>query len=231
MRRIICTLIPCLLASIAIAQTSFDREICDITLLQTAEVKKELGVTQAQRDKMNVASRSYNSVAQKVEEKLRKGQKPTEAEKTKMRSEFQKMKSGVLDALSATQVKRLREITLQTAGLIALTDPVIASKVGLSKGQMTKIEGTLKDTYEKVGKLTQGAQAKVEKEFKDKNPKTEAEKKKLADQYRKRIDEELGKVRPQVEKLQRDGRDKIMGTLSEGQRSVWNSLLGKPFNP
>lgn len=231
MRRLLFSSLPLLLTASALAQASFDREVADITLLQTTEVKKELGVTQAQRDKMNLASKGYNTIAQKVEAKIRKGEKPSDSEKAQMRSEFAKMKSGVLDALSAKQVQRLREITLQSAGLIALTDPTVAAKVGLSKAQVSKIEGILKSTYEKVGKLTQSVQDKIEKEFKDKKPKNEAEKKKLQAEAQKRIKTELDKIRPQVEKLQRDGREGIMNTLSAGQRSVWNSILGKPFNP
>ncbi len=231
MRRIVLSVVAVSLSGFALAQTAFDREIADITLLQTKEVKAELVVTQAQRDKMNLASKSYNALASKLEEKLRKNQKPTDAEQKTMRSEFGKMRTGVLNALSANQIKRLREITLQSAGLVALTDPTISAKVGLSKAQVTKIEGILKDTYQRVGKLTEGVHDKIGKEFKDKKPKTDAEKTKLQAQVRKRIDDEVAKIRPQVERLQKEGREKIFGTLSAGQRSTWNTLLGKPFKP
>ena len=219
------------LAGIALAQTSFDKEVCDITLLQTKEVKTELKVTQVQRDKMNSVSSSYNIVAKRVEEKMRKGQEPSADDQKQMRTQFEKMRTGVLNILTPVQIKRLREISLQTAGLIALTDPTVAKKVGISGGQMTKLKGYLKDSYEQVGKLTKGVQDKVEKEFKGKNPKTDAEKRKLAEQYEKRMNEEMKKIAPKLEKIRNDGRTRIMNALSAGQRTIWNTLLGKPFNP
>ena len=219
------------LAGIAFTQTSFDKEVCDITLLQTKEVKTELKVTQVQRDKMNSASASYNIVAKRVEEKMRKGQEPSAEDQKQMRTHFDKMRTGVLNILTPVQIKRLREISLQTAGLIALTDPTVAKKVGLSGAQLTKLKGYLKDSYEQVGKLTKGVQDKVEKEFKGKNPKTDAEKRKLAEQYEKRMNEEMKKIAPKLEKIRNDGRARIMSSMSAGQRTIWNTLLGKPFNP
>lgn len=223
--------LPLFVAVSAFAQTSFDREVCDITLLQTAEVKTELKVTQTQRDRMNSASSSYNAVAKRIEDKLRKGQKPSEADQKDMRTQFDRMRTGVLDVLNAVQIKRLREISLQTAGLIALTDPAVSKKVGLTAAQLTKVKSTLKASYEQAGKVTSQVRDKIESEFKGKNPKTDAEKRKLAEQYEKRVNEEMRKIQPRLEQIRNDGRAKIMATLSAGQRTIWNSLLGKPFNP
>lgn len=219
------------LAALAMAQTSFDREVCDITLLQTKEVKQELKVTDAQRSRMNAASAGYNAVAKRVEEKMRKNQEPSEADKKQMSEQFDKMRIAVLNVLNEGQIRRLREISLQTAGLIALTDPAVIRKVGLSQAQVTKVKNYLKTSYEAAGDLTKQVQEKVAKEFKNRNPKTDAEKRKLADQYTKRMKEEMAKITPKLEKIRSDGRANIMKTLSEGQRTIWNSLLGKPFNP
>lgn len=231
MRTILSFLALPTLACAAMAQANFDKEVCDITLLQTAEVKAELKVTQTQRDKMNIASSGYNSIAKRIEDKMRKGQEPNADEKTQMRIQFDKMRTGVLNVLNIGQVKRLREISLQTAGLIALTDPAVAKKVGLSKSQVDKVGTFLKDSYSQVGKMTKAAHAKVESEFKNKNPKTDAEKRKLAEQYEKRLKQELEKIRPKLEKIQNEGRTRIINVLSAGQRIIWNDLLGKPFNP
>ncbi|MBL8060561.1 MAG: hypothetical protein JNK63_07605 [Chthonomonas sp.] len=213
------------------AQIEFDKEVCDITLLQTTEVKTELKVTQAQRAKMNSASSGYNAVAKKIEDKMRKGQQPTEAEQKQMRAAFDKMRIGVLNVLTAVQIKRLREISLQTAGLLALTDPAVTKKVGLSASQVSKVKTYLKDSYQQAGDLTEAVHKKLESEFKGKNPKTDAEKRRLAEQYQKRLREEMKKIEPKLTKIQTDGRARIMAVLSAGQRTIWNSLLGKPFNP
>ncbi len=223
-----------LFASLAVtvsAQTSFDREVINISLLQTKEVKDELKVTQAQREKMNVAARAYNVVAEKIEKKIKDGKEISNSERTAMDREYVKMRKGVMDALTAGQLQRLREISLQTVGLLALTAPPVAKRVGLSAAQSEQVLSTFESGEKQVNTIMKAVQERVMKEFKDKKPKNEAEAKALNASYEKRMASEMEKIRPRVEKIQRDSTNKIFSILSAGQRTIWNNLLGKPFNP
>jgi len=213
------------------AQAAFDREVINISLLQTKEVKDELKVTQAQRERMNVAARAYNTVAERVEKTIKDGKEVSTGDRTAMDREYVKMRKGVMDALTAVQLKRLREISLQTVGLPALTAPPVAKRVGLSSTQSNQIRSTFEVVEKQVNTLMKGVQDRVMKEFKDKKPKNETEARTLNSNYERRMTTEMEKIRPQVEKIQRDSTNKIFSILSTTQRATWNNLLGKPFNP
>lgn len=217
--------------AVVLAQTAFDREVAEIRLLQTNEVKAELKITQAQRTRMNAAAKGFNDISDKIAAKLEKGQEPTRAEQQQQEREFEKMRTGVLNVLNPTQLRRLREITLQTAGLVALTAPPVAKRLNISSAQSKRIESVFKDIGERSSRLARQVSDKIEKEFKDKKPKDDAERRRLQAQVRKRMDEEMKRIEPQVKRLQDEGRQRVFAVLTQQQRDGWNSLLGKPFNP
>ena len=217
-------------AQMAMAQATFDRQIADVTLLQVKEIKNALKVTEAQRGKMNKHADYYNGLMKTIRAKIDKGQEPSRAEQDKIMAAQRDMRGKVLNELTPTQLTRLREITLQDAGLPALADGLIGKKIGLSTAQTEKIRSFLKTGATKSGKIMKGMEDKLAKEFKNKKPKTDKEKEALKKQFDTRFNSELKKIKPSLMKIEADTRKGIVGSLSVQQRKNWDRLLGKPFS-
>lgn len=224
-------LLPVVLVAISAshAQPAFDKSICDIGLLTVESVKKEIGLTTAQRAAMNKHAAPFNEMGKKMQDKLAKGQKPTEAEQRKISDLREQLRNKVLGELTPAQLKRLREITLQEAGLMALASDEIVAKLGMSKDQAGKVRSSIRSGMERSAKIMTEAQKRLENEFKSKKPKTKAEEEKLSKQFQARLDEEMRKAKPQVERIAKETETKTMALLSAQQRSTWTALKGKAF--
>jgi hypothetical protein len=219
-------------AAIALAQTkAFDSKIVNIALLQFTEVKNELKVTQAQRDKMNAAAKPYNDAAAKVEAKLKAKKEPTKTEADNLASLAKSMRTKVVAILTETQLRRLREITLQEIGIPALADQDVSKFVGLSEAQRKKIDGILVSAAKKAGKIEQDAMLKLEAEFGGKKPKTDKEKKELQEKIQARMKAASDKAKPQIQAIQKDAKAQVMKVMNAKQSAAWNKALGKPFTP
>lgn len=207
----------------------FDRTVASIILLQDPKVQTELKVTKAQRDKMNVHAASFQKAAKAYAEKLQKqgkNAKPNPAEENKIMGS---LKSNVLGTLNATQIKRLREISLQVLGVGALGDDLVANRVGLSAAQKTTVRKHLSDGLQRANTIQQKTDAEARKGIKE--PKNEAEAKKAQETYTKRMQtlgppaqKQLNVIRTEVEK-------KVLAVLTPAQRTSWTGLLGKIFRP
>ncbi len=233
MKKLLNLMVLCIAFSVtqvAFAQASFDRQIADVTLLQVKEVKSDLKVSEAQRAKMNKHAEEFNIVGKQIRQKYEKSnQKPSQADLDRFSRAQTNLREKVLNELSSVQLTRLREITLQEAGLPALSDPTVGSKVGLSSTQSAKVRSILKSGAEKSAKLMKALEAKLAKEFKDKKPKNEAENKKLKAQFDARFTQELNKIKAPLQKIEQETRKGIVATLSVLQRQNWDKLLGKPL--
>lgn len=222
-----------LLAGQALAQSAaFDLKIADVTLLTLSEIKKELAVTEPQRARMNVAAKPYNDLSKKLRDKYEGKEKgPSKAELDQLTSTQQKMRAGVLAVLTPSQLKRLREITLQDAGIVCLVDPDVSKEIGISAQTVKNMQAKFQNGVNKSSKLMADAEAKVQKEFANKKPKNQTEADKLRQDYGRRIDAEIKRISPQLNKIKADTEASVMGMLSAAQKSKMQALLGKPFHP
>ena len=100
-------------------------------LLRNEQVKKELGITADQANKIETAVPAQGQAG---------GQDVTPEERQKQREEAQKKVEAILKPV---QVQRLRQIELQTQGARALTVDRVAKALGLSADQVKKIEAAL----------------------------------------------------------------------------------------
>lgn len=215
----------------AFCQPSWDREVADFTLLTLEPVKKELNLTAAQRAKMNAHAQSYNVLGKKIEAKLAKNQKISDAEQKQLAKAREDLRQKVLNELTPTQLVRLRQITLQQAGLVALGSEEVVRKLGISAPVAKKLRDTINAGLEQSSKILQDVRDRLHKEFAAKQPKTDAERKKVEAQFNKRLDEEMTKAKPKVSKVAEDTERKALALLTATQRSGWATLLGKPFAP
>ena len=141
------------------------------------------------------------------------------------------LKTRVLGELSASQVKRLREITLQRDGLVPLMDTRVSDKIGMTAAQLTKIREAYVANDNKAKQIQQKAFAPVCEKFGKMKPKSDAEKKLLEEQANKELDAEKKRIQPELEALSKQFAALVDETLTKGQKDAFNKLKGTPFKP
>lgn len=229
--------LPILIASWAIiavpaSAANFDYDVANVGLLMVKEVQTDIGITKAQKDKMNVHADWFNSQVKKIQTSyqaaLKKDSKakPPVAQMNKLGADFKKK---VLGVLTASQIKRLREITLQDAGNLALLDPIVAKKLGLTAAQQKGLKAKFASNSKKGAELQAKTFNPIREKYAKKKPKSEAEAKKLSEAMRKEFDAAAKKIKPQLEKLQKEWDAYVLQSLSKSQEASFKALKGKPI--
>lgn|GEM_PF-1686092 len=196
----------------------FDAHCADIMILQTKAVQSELAVTKDQRDKMNVFAQAYDAKAKKLKEELKASGKKSDK---RLLDYFDELKAGVLKQLSHQQVVRLREISLQKFGLIALCDEVVGQQIGLSPDQQKK----MRTTYDE-GKLKfDTALGKVYEPYRKKVPHTQAE----AEAIRAELKGKLAIAKYPLLAIRDDYDKRMRAIMTSTQKAAYAALLGKPY--
>jgi hypothetical protein len=213
----------------------FDYHCADVVLLQAKPVQTELNINDTQRKKMNEAADVHRTRLTTYDQQQRaaKTKDTPEQARTKLKGFFDELKKGVFTALSATQLKRLRELTLQRAGLLALLDEVVAKKIGLTGATYEKFKKAFTDGAKEAQTIERTNLKPIfdKYEARMKAAKTQEDRKKIEDLMRPELDAASKKIAPQIQKLQSETQQKLVGMLSATQKSTWQALLGKPFNP
>lgn len=177
------------------------------TLIRLPIVYDELNVSDETRKQLQQISTQYRAEVRDVFEEM-----PDEhAEVQAKVNEFkERVWDRVRETLTVTQFQRLKQLSWQVAGGLALYDPEVSDAIELTEAQLeelTAIEKTLKPTthVEVPGnRKTRGRRAqRASKEF-------------LEAQYRKA-------------KAERDAR--LLAILTPGQKQRFDELLGSPWNP
>lgn len=226
-------LLPLVLFSAGIAGAqSFDYKVANFQILQDKAIQKELGITEAQRTKMNASAKTYATVLNGLQQQAQKsGGKPNPEVQKKAQSALVTLRSGVLSALTTAQIKRLREITLQAAGKQALLDKTVAKEVGLNDSQYTKLVATFREGATKLEGLRKQGYDALAPKYKDKKPKTEAEGKALQAEFQKDLAAEMKKRGPAAKKIEADFDAKLKAIVPKSQWDKLEALRGKPFKP
>jgi hypothetical protein len=213
----------------ALAADEFDFYFADISILQDKKVQAELKVTETQRAAMNKHADWLNGQGKAIDTQVRSGKLTADQANKQMGLNLGLMKKKICDELSAVQLKRLREITLQRDGLLPLMDLKMGEKIGLTKAQTQK----LRDSYIANDKKAKDIQSATFKPILDKyaamKPKDKAEEQKLIDQSRKELAAAQEKIRPQLEALAKAYGATVDSTLSKEQKDAFAALKGKPF--
>jgi len=217
----------------ASAQAAFDRHASNVALLQVKTIQKELGVTEAQRAKMNQAAAAFNkemtAVRKAIQDAASQKKQPPATLQKRAEAALAKMNSSVLAQLSVAQLKRLREISLQAAGTGAMGDQTIANRVGLKPTQVKQIRSIFETAIKKAAELEQREMDAAMKAFRDRKPKDAAEAKKLMEQAQKKALETQKRIAPQSNRIRLDAEAKVIALLDSKQKQAWSALLGKKF--
>jgi len=215
-------LVMAIVTTVAVAaqHDSFDEEMSSVILLQSKVVQKELGVTTAQRAAMNKYADAHRAKLKVLYSRLQANhqQNINQKDQQELRSMFNTMKRGVFAQLTAAQLKRLREISLQTLDFTALGDPIVAARVGLSASQSSKIRSVINSGIKQANVVQNNAVATATKGAT------------TQDQANQLAESAANQVSPQVVSIRNDTKQKVMALLTAQQRSRWQGLLGRPFH-
>jgi len=228
-------LLPVAIALPIIAQGAdeFDKHASDIQILQVKGIQTELGITAGQRTKMNGYAQAHSARLKTYESILKektKTDKTVRPDQKVLLGYFRELRDGVLDVLTAKQLKRLRELSLQKSGLVGLLDTKVAAKVGVLSGPLAKLRSTYEAGAKKSQQLEQAAMQRALMDLKDKKPKNEAEAKAIRAEAQKRLQAEGKKLQPQISKIQNQTREQMLAILTPAQKETYKALQGKAFN-
>lgn len=220
-----------LAAVYACAVDEFDMYVADVAILQAKAVQIELKITDGIRAAMNKHAIWLDGQGANIDRLVRAGTVTPEAGNRRMKVHLSTLKSKVLSELSAAQVKRLREITLQRDGLVPLMDKRVSDKIGMTTAQLTKIREAYIANENKAKQIQKVAFAPIFDKYGKMKPKSDVEKKRLEDQANKELEVEKKRIQPQLEDLGKQFAALVDKTLSKGQKDAFNKLKGVPFKP
>jgi len=236
LRCLILVLALCLpVATLAAADRAFDFYASNLLILEAKPAQKAIGVTEAQRKKMNQfadADRPKRTAIlqqfQREADAAQKTGRTYQPDESKMRPLDEALKRDVMGVLTDAQLKRLREITIQSSGIVALLDTRVAQEAGVPSGTVKKLRDTFTSGAKQAEAVTAKVQQRLYDEYKLKKPKNEAEARKLQEEALGRLRKETA---PQIKRIQQQTKAKMEGMLSPAQRTAFKKLQGVPFNP
>lgn len=221
----------CSLGGSARAADAFDKHACNVTLLQAKSVQKELGITETQRAKMNVHADRNNAQGMEID-RLVSSNKITIADATirvgRLRSE---LKKRVVGELNSAQIIRLREISLQQAGALALLDPVVGTKIGMSKAQTDLIRAKYVEHNAQAQKIKGDAFGPIDEKYKRMKPANEEEARKLQEQFVTERTAKQKEILPKLIALATEFDKAVEAVMTKGQIESYKKLKGKVFKP
>lgn len=194
-------------------QDSFDLKVSDPGLLVFSSVQRELKMTARQVSDVSQAEKRYKE----------------QARQTKSSNSDEERKE-VLQFLDGAQIKRLREISMQSAGPIVLLADIVAERVGADKAKQGEIHRAFDSVVSEITKPMQAEIAKMSidlmrgmdgdpKAAEAKSREVDAKADQISDKYERKIQEAV----------QTKGPERIMATLTREQARTWTELLGRPF--
>ncbi len=216
------------------APDPFDQKVANFQLLTQKPIQTELKVTEAQRKKMNVFAQTFEKEGKALVDSYQRAKKQADAEfQKKSFANLTKLRNGVLGVLSDGQLKRLREITIQAAGKIAILDVNVAEKIGISKGQRETVAKLYGEAQQKLQGIQQEAIRALEPKYKDKEKtaKTDKDRQALQAAFQKDLQAELKKREPKAVAIQKEYDGKMSKQISKAQWAKLEALKGKPFKP
>lgn len=212
-------------------QDQFDFHVGSLILLQDKAVQAEVGITKAQRDRMNKFAESHREDLKKYGQQLQATKTSGGPDQKKLETMFLGLKKKVFAEMSAKQLKRLREISLQSLGFAALNDEIVATRVGINKDQLGRIRKTFESGFSEAANIEKLAVQGALQPYENRKPKDEAEAKKLYDEAEKKAAAARQKVAPRVDAIRTFTKNKIMSILTPQQKTNWANLQGSPFRP
>lgn len=212
-------------------QDAFDAHVASLRVLERRDVQAELGVTPTQRAQMDMYADQFNAQVKSYGEQLKKQGKNPSGPDDRMISMLTSLKAKVITVLTPSQLRRLREISLQQFGLNGLMDDVVAQRVGLTKEQLAKMRKEYEAGSRRASDLMAKAMQPVDAKFKNVKPKnpTEAETDRKA--YLDASNKAVNAIMPQVQSVREATQKTILAMVTAKQKATYLSMQGKKFTP
>lgn len=213
------------------------------TLIQREDVQGELGVSAAQREKIQAAQQGMRQAGQRVMQESgidfqamrdpnldpQKRQELMAQMREKMGQMREKMQAAQkesednakkeIDAsLTPTQRKRLAELELQYRGPLALADDTVAKQFNVTPEQQREIGNVLTEY--------RNGQQKVGEEMRSKMPQPGGGGQGFNREEMQKVFEDMQKSQERVKKA---SEDKVVALLNASQKSAWTAAKGKAF--
>jgi hypothetical protein len=221
-------------ASVAGAVDSFDYHCANIALLQDAQVRAEVGISEAQRTQMNKFADAHRARLLTYQKKLA-GKAP---DMQVLSGYLEDLKRNVVGTMTAPQVKRLRELNLQAANLIGLLDQTVAAKIGMVGAQFTKYKNNYINGKNSAENILRQAILPIDQKYqrlaapyKGKEQQHKAELEQLGKQYQAEVESARKAVQPRVDAITKQTQQQLQSSLTPQEISAWNAIKGKPFHP
>lgn len=232
--KVIILLLTLVAGSFASAADTFDYHCANIALLQDKRVQKEIGITEAERARMNKFADANRAVLTDYQKKLN-GAQP---DRKVLDGYMNTLKKQVIGVMTDPQIKRLRELNLQAAGLIGLLDKVVATKVGFTDAQFNKYRDTYLAGRKEAEAVFRSAIVPLDKKYqqlalpyKGHEKEHQAELKSLSEKYVAEAKEAQARIQPRVNEITKATEQKMAALLTAKQKSTWLALQGKKFTP
>ncbi|MCU0317193.1 MAG: hypothetical protein MUC92_11440 [Fimbriimonadaceae bacterium] len=206
----------------------FDYDIAELRILQLRPVQDELKVTTNQRAKLTTHASWFNGELQKLDKQFaetRKSNPRAQPPLSAVQNLERQLKQRCFNELNATQLRRLREITLQQAGPLAVLDPRVARRIGITDATRQDMERRFQAQQQRVRKIADDALAPLNRKYGNTQPKDQAE----AQRRQSEAQAALAKVQPQVAKIEQEFMAFMDRTLTAEQKAAYQRLLGAAF--
>lgn len=199
-----------LLLSIAASpQLPFDARAADPYLMRYEAVQKELHLSPDQVARVKRAIQDYNAEAKRT------GSWNSDRER-----------AAVSKYLDAAQLRRLREISMQSAGPVVLIVDFIAERIGASPARQRQIQNTFNGAIEEGLKPMNAQIEKMTNEVM-RGVTTPEEAEKRSQEISRRAEQISGAV--DQDAIQKVAVKRVYDSLTPKERAAWQALQGAPF--
>lgn len=180
----------------------------NMMLLLNEKVQKDLGLTAAQINTLSEKAKTMFSGMRPPSGKA--GERPHQPNPADFQKKMTEMEALVKKTLSASQQSRLKQIQLQSRGFRAWDDPDVAAKLKLTAAQKDKLEKIREENRTAMRKMFQSGQSGGK-------PGTNGAPPPRADAAK-------------LEAMRKQEEAKMMAVLTEQQKTIWNSMIGKKID-
>lgn len=197
--------------------------LLNIGLLRFTDIRQDLKITDAQLKQMEALFEKYRKDSLADAPKGKPGEPPpppTQEQIKRFEARDRAFEASVLKILNATQVARLKQLSLQSAGTAALLHDEVATTLKLTESQKKKLVTIFETAMKKMGE----AQQKVLEAY---AKATDGGKKELSKTDQANLEKMANQVNEQVEKLRVQANTDMYAVLTVNQKKQWDAMLGK----
>jgi hypothetical protein len=213
------------------APDPFDVFVANIEILQAKPVQAELKISESQRAALNKHAEWYNGLTRKAVERVNAASSDKDRQKglKEIAGLQERLKTKVIGELSHWQVRRLAQISLQQAGIVALLDTRVAKRIGLTDAQVKRLREGWDVSGRMVAEAEDKARRPVFEKYKNKRAKDNKEAEDLRKAFAQDMEAASRSLGPVLAKAKRDFESVVDSTLTPGQKKAWHELKGPSF--